>query len=206
MRRLGVPVGPAKLLLARCNADQGAQLTVMLLVTLRLSLELAGVVSMRLVGAPHQSYPLPADELINDYNVIDASGSMWQRWDASWYQKIAERGYDAGDGGVHFGVLYPAVSKGEAVLLGGQIVLAEIIVASLAPVAAMYLNYRRGSRAAADLRAGAAAPHVLASRRDDPAGRGPARDRPGGNRRASALSRRRSRSSTAASGARYWVA
>ena len=142
MRRLGVPFGSARSRLARLTQDPGAQLAVALLVVLRLSLELAGVVSMRMVGAPHVSFPLPADELIPDYDVLHASASMWQRWDANWYQKIAERGYIAGDGGVHFGVLYPAVAKGLSLLLGGHLVIAELVVASVAFAVAMYLLYR----------------------------------------------------------------
>jgi hypothetical protein len=68
--------------------------------------------------------------------------SMWDRWDAGWYRTIALDGYHAGNGTAHFSPLYPLLSHVAAWFLGGQIVLAELVVSSLAFTVAMWLLYR----------------------------------------------------------------
>jgi hypothetical protein len=74
--------------------------------------------------------------------------SLWQRWDALWYQQIAEHGYQAGNSTVAFFPLYPLLVRLTALPLGGRIVVAELIVSSVAFVAAMWLLYELTQQAA----------------------------------------------------------
>jgi hypothetical protein len=74
--------------------------------------------------------------------------SYWQRWDALWYQHIATAGYAVGDGTVAFFPLYPLASRLVSVALGGNIVLAELVVSALACVGAMTLLWRLVSQEA----------------------------------------------------------
>jgi hypothetical protein len=67
--------------------------------------------------------------------------SSWQRWDALWYQHIAESGYHAGDGSAAFYPLYPLLVRGLSLLLDDQTVWAELVVSSAAFVVAMALLY-----------------------------------------------------------------
>ena len=52
---------------------------------------------------------------------------MWQRWDALWYQHLAEAGYQAGDGSTAFYPLYPFLIKVFSLPLFGQTVWAEVL-------------------------------------------------------------------------------
>jgi hypothetical protein len=68
--------------------------------------------------------------------------SMWQRYDALWYQQIATHGYAAGDSTVAFYPLYPLLSHVTSLLFGGQIVVAELLVSSVAFAVGMWLLYK----------------------------------------------------------------
>lgn len=68
--------------------------------------------------------------------------SNWQRWDALWYQHIAQTGYQANNGSTAFFPLYPALSRITSFALLGNIVLAELAVAAGAFVAGMWLLWK----------------------------------------------------------------
>lgn len=121
--------------------DPGWQLAIYLLVTMRIGLELFGFLSTRLlntnvIGGEHINL------LITNGQPWSQLLSLWQRWDALWYQYIAENGYHAGDGSVHFQPLYSLLSAAVSLVLGGAIVLAELVVASAAFVLAAWLLYQ----------------------------------------------------------------
>jgi hypothetical protein len=63
--------------------------------------------------------------------------SIWQRWDALWYQHIAEAGYHAGDGSIAFFPLFPLLSWAVSLFVVGNTVLAELIVSGISFVVAM---------------------------------------------------------------------
>lgn len=65
----------------------------------------------------------------------------WQRDDAIWYQRIAERGF-AHDGSAAFFPLFPGTVHVAAVLLGGAYVLAALMVSTIAMAAGLLLLHR----------------------------------------------------------------
>jgi hypothetical protein len=138
--------GAAARALSRNLGDAG-RLSICLLVTLRLGLELLGLLSIRLqpvtaVGGDWLNLILPGPA------PWSTALSLWQRWDALWYQQIAEHGYQAGNSTVAFYPLYPILARITAFPLGGHIVLAELVVSSVAFVAAMWLLYDLARQAA----------------------------------------------------------
>jgi len=92
-------------------------LALWLLITLRVALGLVAVLSIHLQ---------PVTMIGGDWlNLIIRSGrpwsdllSTWQRWDALWYQQIAEHGYHAGDGTSAFYPLYPLLVRIVSLPLG----------------------------------------------------------------------------------------
>jgi len=66
--------------------------------------------------------------------------TTWHHWDAIRYYELAQNGYQIpGSGGLW--PLYPFISRVVSIPLGGQLLLAELIVASIAFVVAMRMLY-----------------------------------------------------------------
>ena len=68
--------------------------------------------------------------------------SVWQRWDALWYQEIATEGYKAGNNTAAFFPLFPFLSRIASLPFLGNVVLGELTVATVACVVAIILLYR----------------------------------------------------------------
>ena len=68
--------------------------------------------------------------------------SIWQRWDALWYQEIAAEGYRAGNNTAAYFPLFPLLSRIASVPFFGNIVLGQLAVTTVACVAAFVLLYR----------------------------------------------------------------
>jgi Mannosyltransferase (PIG-V) len=119
----------------------GWQLALWLLATLRISLGLVAVLSLHL-NAPAGAEGDWSELLIRGGEPWSELLSTWQRWDALWYQRIAEAGYRPGDGTAHFQPLYPLLARIVSVPLSGQVVWAELLVSSAAFALAMWLLYR----------------------------------------------------------------
>jgi len=66
----------------------------------------------------------------------------WQRWDTLHYQAIAEQGYAAFDTALFVPPAYPLLMWWLGTVLGGQTLLAGIIIANLAYLAALVMLYR----------------------------------------------------------------
>lgn len=117
----------------------GGQLALWLLVGLRIGLELVGVLAVQLQPpttlAPWAHLRVPDDAPWSLFLGI------WQRWDAPWYQQIAEYGYRPGDNTVRFMPLYPLLVRLVWIPLGGHFVWSQLVVSSLAFFAAMWLLY-----------------------------------------------------------------
>ncbi|GAC1429435.1 MAG: hypothetical protein NVSMB65_02780 [Chloroflexota bacterium] len=145
MARLLRALSPAAVV-ARLRAvqrDPAWQLALWLLGTLRLSLALCGVVAARLQRPPVK----PGAMVLIQGDTLGAQLlSVWQRWDARWYQQLAEHGYHAGDRSVAFSPLYPLLSRDVSLLLGGNVVLAQLVVTSAAFSVAMALLYHMARR------------------------------------------------------------
>lgn len=112
-------------------------------VILRVCFEVVGLLSLRfqpitVVGGDWLNLVIPGND------VPHQALSLWQRWDALWYQEIAEHGYHAGNGTATFFPLFPLLSHLATPLLGNQVVLAELLVSSVALVVALPLLYRLG--------------------------------------------------------------
>jgi len=63
--------------------------------------------------------------------------SAWQRFDANWYLKIAQRGYAAEDGSTVFFPLFPLLIR----LFGGALFV-SVLISNLCFLAALYLLYQ----------------------------------------------------------------
>lgn len=68
--------------------------------------------------------------------------SIWQRWDALWYQEIATEGYRAGNNTAAFFPLFPLLSRVASVPFLGNVVLGELAVTTVACIAAFVFLYR----------------------------------------------------------------
>lgn len=118
----------------------GVQLALWLLVTLRIGYELVLLLSL---------HTQPITVVGGDWLNLWMHGgpwtqllSVWQRWDALWYQHIAQAGYHANDYSTHFQPLYPLIIRLVSLPLLGQTVLASLVVSSVAFALAMWLLYR----------------------------------------------------------------
>ncbi len=66
----------------------------------------------------------------------------WQRWDTTWYEKIAAQGYSSGDLSAAFFPLYPLLIKIAAPFLGNNGTAAAVLIATAAALASFLLLYR----------------------------------------------------------------
>lgn len=66
---------------------------------------------------------------------------LWQRFDVLWYEAIAQNGYGANAGDVHFPPLYPLLEGILGRLLGGRFLLAGWLIAQAALVWSLALLY-----------------------------------------------------------------
>lgn len=67
--------------------------------------------------------------------------ALWQRFDANWYLKIAQRGYDANDGSTVFFPIYPALIRIVSAFVGDGM-LAALLVSNGALIGALAFLYR----------------------------------------------------------------
>lgn len=67
---------------------------------------------------------------------------VWARWDSDWYLRIAENGYGWPSSTPAFFPLYPLLVGGIGRVLGGQFLLAGVVVSLVAGAAAFVLLYR----------------------------------------------------------------
>lgn len=66
---------------------------------------------------------------------------VWSHWDGEWFLQISSRGYQVHDGTVAFFPLYPLLVKVVAFLLGGNYLLAGVVVSSGATLVVLLLLY-----------------------------------------------------------------
>jgi hypothetical protein len=114
-----------------------------LVAILRIALGLAGVLTMLL-----DPRPLLRDVAAwTTLEVLDGRPwtlvfSIWQRWDALWYQEIATEGYRAGNNTAAFFPLFPLLSRVASLPFVGNVVLGELAVTTIACLVAFILLYR----------------------------------------------------------------
>ena len=67
--------------------------------------------------------------------------NVWMRWDTGWFLKIAAFGYDKQDYSTAFMPLYPCLIRGVSYLLGGNYLLAALLISNLACILTLILLY-----------------------------------------------------------------
>jgi mannosyltransferase PIG-V len=114
-----------------------------LVAILRIALGLAGLLTMLLDPRPLlREIAAWATLEVLDGRPWTLLFSIWQRWDALWYQEIATNGYHAGNNTAAFFPLFPLLSRIASLPFLGNVVLGELAVTTLACVAAFMLLYR----------------------------------------------------------------
>ncbi|HEY5628179.1 MAG TPA: hypothetical protein VIR16_01585 [Candidatus Limnocylindrales bacterium] len=105
-----------------------------------------GLIAWLLVIRGSAPGPCNSDLVINgwktfpplaDHGIAFPLVGVWQHWDACWYSKIATYGYEPGVSGTTFFPLLPFLMSGVAVLTGGSVALAGIVVNAIAFVVAL---------------------------------------------------------------------
>jgi len=90
--------------------------------------------------------PLWPDNKLRPYYEVSVEDNSWlapwQRWDTLHYQAIAERGYSAFDTALFVPPLLPALMRLGSLAVGGNTLLAGLVVSSAAALAALLALYR----------------------------------------------------------------
>jgi hypothetical protein len=117
--------------------------SVWLVAVLRIALGLVGMLTMLLDPGPllRQFAAWTSLEVL-DGRPWTLLFSVWQRWDALWYQEIATEGYHAGNNTAAFFPLFPLLSRVASLPFLGNVVLGQLAVTTIACIAAFVLLYR----------------------------------------------------------------
>ncbi len=67
--------------------------------------------------------------------------TVWERFDALWFLRIADQGYRAADGSAAFFPLYPLLTRFVSVVLGGRPLAAALLVSNAALLGALTVLY-----------------------------------------------------------------
>ena len=109
-----------------------------LVVALEVALALVGL-NAHLVGGREPFVGDWESLVIKGSGLIDQVLSQWQRWDALWYQHIAQSGYQPGSGSLAFFPLYPLLSRALSLVTFGNVVIAELVLSGSAFAVALWL-------------------------------------------------------------------
>lgn len=119
----------------------GWRLAAILLINQTLLLVVTGLTAS--MWGPREPFTGSWDQLvIRGQDLLSQVLSNWQRWDALWYQHIAESGYQPDDGSTAFFPLYPLLVRGLSSVLGGNVVLAQLVVSGAAYFGALWLLWK----------------------------------------------------------------
>lgn len=119
----------------------GWRLAAVLLIDQSLLLWITGVTAS--MWGPREPFKGSWDELvIRGRDLASQILANWQRWDALWYQHIAESGYRPDDGSTAFFPLYPYLARSLSPALGGSVLVAEIVVSSAAYFGGLWLLWK----------------------------------------------------------------
>ena len=119
---------------------RGARIGVILALVQGVGLTIIGLVAMR--AGPREPFGGSWQELVNHGGGLLAQiESIWQRWDALWYQQIATAGYGPADGTSAFYPLYPLLARFVSIATG-DVVRAELVVSAIAFLGAVTLLWR----------------------------------------------------------------
>jgi len=110
--------------------------------------------------------PLPPDAALRPYLGVTPEANPWlnpwQRWDTLHYQAIAERGYDAFDIALFVPPLLPWAMRALAPLVGGNTLLAGLLISNAAYIGALFAFLRLAEEETGDRQAARRATMYLA--------------------------------------------
>ncbi len=112
------------------------------------SLRDASAVQGALTGTKLELAPFTTQDIFPYRGLVPERGwfGIWQRFDVLWYQAIAERGYGATNGDIHFPPLYPLFESVLGRILGGRFFFAGWLIAQIALVWGLALLFRLTQR------------------------------------------------------------
>ncbi len=112
--------------------DQGLRWAVGLFLVLRVITAITAVHSV-------YSYPLPTDP-------VQQFVEPWNRYDTSWYTRIAAQGYLPGRSEIAFPPLFPILIRFVAPLVGNYYALASLLISNLSCIVALWLLHKLVTR------------------------------------------------------------
>ena len=83
----------------------------------------------------HRAYP-------HSHPVLDSLLGVWFRWDTGWFTQVALYGYQPDDGTVTVSPLYPHLIRWLGLLLGGEYLLAALLITNVALIIGLTLLYK----------------------------------------------------------------
>ncbi len=108
------------------------------------SLREGRAVAGQYAGHAFAASPYPVEEIFPYRGVAAETNvllSVWQRFDANWYLKIAQRGYSSDDGSTVYFPLYPLLIRVVGALVGNSM-LSALLISNLALIGALAMLYR----------------------------------------------------------------
>ena len=134
-------IAKAKSLLSDWSRSPALRLALLVFIVLRLVITLWMWGVRQIFPQPIQPHPV-----LRPYLGVAMETNPWlepwQRWDALHYQAIAERGYKAYDSALFVPPLYPCLMGALAPALGGNTLLAGMVVSNLAFIGCLMLIYQ----------------------------------------------------------------
>jgi len=132
---------------ARWALPAGLAEAIGLFITLRVSLSLVALMLSSLYQLPSPCFQFGFDDWASKPELAGQGMNfrllgVWERWDACWYLRIADHGYERGEPSTAFFPLYPALTRAAGELLGGRMVLGGMVISGLAYIAAITGLYR----------------------------------------------------------------
>jgi hypothetical protein len=125
----------------RIWADPGIRLAVLIFIGVRIALLIFARVANDIYPETFDPHPVLRPYL----GVAPATNPWiepWQRWDTLHFQAIAERGYRAYNSSLFTPFLYPFLIRVVATVIGGDTLIAGLIISNLAFLAALIFLYR----------------------------------------------------------------
>ncbi|TET53266.1 MAG: hypothetical protein E3J64_03860 [Anaerolineales bacterium] len=101
-----------------------------------------GVAPVQLPEFPDTVHETISDAYPHSGPILDSLLGVWFRWDTGWFNKVAIHGYDASDGSATVSPLYPLLIRCVGALLGGEYLLASLIISNLALIAGLTFLYK----------------------------------------------------------------
>ena len=134
----------------RARIRRGVAYCLTVFLAVRITLGVLGLLATALLApyrqdVPDSGIPVPVD--VPGWPAPPTSPgwsnavTAWERFDALWFLRIADRGYDRDDGSAVFFPLYPIAVRAVSVAIGGHPLAAGLLVSNAAFAAALLVLY-----------------------------------------------------------------